>query len=85
MGSVNHGRIVFRLEEYLTKHNISKNYVVKGANIQRTQFQKYYLNKVARIDLPVLARICDCLGCSLTDIMEYLPPETDSVSSKNEP
>ena len=70
----NHGHIVFTLDRYMTQHNISKNQLVKGADIERTQLQKYYHNQVSRIDLTVLARICDYLNCSLTDIMEHLPP-----------
>jgi putative transcriptional regulator len=65
------GRIVITLDEYRKSRNISKNKIVLGANVQRTQLQKYCLNKVARVDLGVLARICDYLECELSDIMHY--------------
>ena len=65
------GRIVLTLEEYRLKHNISKNMIVLGAGVQRTQLQKYCQNKVARVDLAVLARLCDYLNCELSDIMHY--------------
>jgi len=67
------GRIVITLDEYRKSRNISKNKIVLGANVQRTQLQKYCLNKVARVDLGVLARICDYLDCKLSDIMQYEP------------
>jgi len=65
------GRIVITLDEYRKSRNISKNKIVLGANVQRTQLQKYCLNKVARVDLGVLARICDYLECELSDVMRY--------------
>ena len=64
-------KIVITLENYLKKHNISKNKLMLGAHMQRTQLQRYCHNKVARVDLDVLARICDFLDCQLSDIMEY--------------
>lgn len=65
------GRIVITLDEYRKLHNISKNKIVLGAGVQRTQLQKYCRNQVARVDLGVLARICHFLGCQLSDIMHY--------------
>lgn len=68
------GKIVFILDEYLEKHpELSKNKIVMGAKMQRTQFQNYYKNKVVRVDLAVLARMCDYLKCDLHDIIKYIP------------
>ena len=36
-----HGRVVITLEEYRRARNISKNKIVQGANVQRTQLQNY--------------------------------------------
>jgi putative transcriptional regulator len=69
----NFGRIVITLEEYRKSRNISKNKIVLGARVQRTQLQKYCQDKVARVDLGVLARICSFLNCELSDIMHYEP------------
>lgn len=67
------GKIIITLEEYRKSRNISKNKIVLGAGVQRTQLQKYCQNKVARVDLGVLARICHFLNCELSDIMHYEP------------
>ncbi|MEG1658565.1 MAG: helix-turn-helix transcriptional regulator [Oscillibacter sp.] len=66
-----HGKVVLTLEEYRISRGISKNKIVLGAELQRTQLQNYCNNKVARVDLDVLARICNYLDCSLSDIMRY--------------
>ena len=66
------GKVIFILDKYLDEHKeMSKNKIVNGANVQRTQLQNYYKNKVSRVDLGVLARICDFLDCKLSDILIY--------------
>ena len=65
------GRVVITLEEYRLSKGISKNKIVLGAGVQRTQLQKYCQNRVARVDLGVLARICHYLECELSDIIHY--------------
>ncbi len=70
------GCILITLEEYVERNKtgprpISKNKIVAGARVQRTQLNNYCKSKVARVDLNVLARICDFLECDLSDIMRY--------------
>lgn len=71
----NIGCIRFTLDEFRKEKGISKNQICINANVQRTQLQNYCNNKVARIDLFVLARICNYLECEIGDIMKYVPPE----------
>ena len=66
-----HGKVVLTLEEYRLSRNISKNKIVQGANVQRTQLQNYCNNKVSRVDLDVLARLCYVLGCGVGDLITY--------------
>ena len=66
------GRIVFKINEVLEEKNISKNKLEKEANLQRTQLNSYCNNKVKRIDLITLAKICYVLDCEIADIMEYV-------------
>lgn len=65
------GRVVIILEQYLAERKISKNKLVKGAEMERTQLQNYCKNKIVRVDLGVLARICNFLECDLSDILRY--------------
>ena len=71
MAEPTHGKVILTLDEYRLSRNISKNKIVQGARVQRTQLQNYCNNKVAHVDLDVLVRICDYLDCELSDIMRY--------------
>lgn len=66
------GRVIFKIDEVLEEKNISKNKLEKEANIQRTQLNSYCNNRVKRIDLLTLAKICSVLDCEIEDIMEYV-------------
>lgn len=32
-------------------------------------------NKIQRLDIDILKRLCYVLECNLTDLIEYVPPE----------
>lgn len=63
-------RIYIDLEDLLKRKNISKNQVCKNCNLQRTQLNNYCKNKIMRIDLSILARLCDYLDCTPNDILK---------------
>lgn len=66
-----HGEIVIKINELLIEKNMSKNQLEEKSNLQRTQLNSYANNKVKRIDLNVLARLCDALDVNVEDILEY--------------
>lgn len=74
------GKVIITLDEYRKQKGISKYKLIKHCDVSHTQLNNYCNNKVARIDLPVLARICDYLGCGIGDILKYVP---DSDSTDN--
>jgi putative transcriptional regulator len=65
------GQVVFKIDQVLGEKKISKNKLEKEAKLQRTQLNSYCNNKVRRIDLQTLAKICYALDCGIEDIMEY--------------
>ena len=68
----NFGKIIFKIAQVLEEKNISKNKLEKEANLQRTQLNSYCNNKVKRIDLETIAKICCVLECKVEDIMDYV-------------
>lgn len=71
------GRIVITLEEYRLAHHISKYAIIKHCDVSATQLNNYCNNKIARVDLPVLARICAYLQCDVGDLMKFIPDATE--------
>lgn len=65
------GRIEIVLGTYLKDNGISKNKICKHCDMQRTQLNKYINNEMERVDLAILARLCDYLKCEVSDILEY--------------
>ena len=58
------------LERLLKEKNVSKNKVYEACKLQRTQLNNYCKNKVSRIDLAILARLCEFLDCTPNDILK---------------
>ena len=54
---------------------MSKNKFTQYAQMEHTQVNNYCNNKVARVDLDVLARICSTLDCTIGELLEYVPEE----------
>lgn len=75
MKDIEFGHIHIKLEQLMKDNNISINKLAFRAEMQRTQLKAYRDNKVARVDLAVLARLCYALDCRLDDLVEYVPPK----------
>ncbi len=71
----NHGTVIIKLNELIQKKGISKNKLGHKAEVQRTQLNKYCNNTVKRLDIDVLARLCNALNCSIDELLEFHPPE----------
>lgn len=67
----NYGKVEIILKELLIKKGISRN---KLSNMIATNYNlvnRYYNNKVIRIDIDIIARICYALNCNIDDILKY--------------
>ncbi len=66
----NMSRIVINLEAVLAQKGVSKTQLCYQCRLQRTQLNNYCKNKVVRVDLHTIAKICDCLECGVEDILK---------------
>ncbi len=74
--SNDYGEIRIHLQEILEEKNVSLNQLSFRAEMQRTQLRNYRDNKIQRLDIDILKRLCYVLDCDLTDLVEYIPPKS---------
>lgn len=63
--------IKLTLDKALENYGLTRYELAKRTGIQYQIIDNYYKNKVRRYDSYVLERICDSIGCSISDIIEY--------------
>lgn len=69
------GEIKIHLKELMEKKNVSLNQVHFRTELQRTQLRNYRDNKIQRLDIDILSKLCYVFECDLYDLIEYIPPE----------
>lgn len=70
---VENGYYILRLDDMLKEKNISINKLMQHAETDYYAIQRIITGETTRYDIYVLARICICLDCKLSDIIEYFP------------
>ena len=70
-----YGAIRINLDELIKERGISKNKLSQRAEMQRTQLNNYCNNKITRLDIDVLARLCSVLDCEIGELLEFVPAE----------
>lgn len=65
------GFYLFKLEELLKRNNISINKLIRDINTDFKVIKRLMTGELVRIDIIVLARLCDYFNCSVSDIVEY--------------
>ena len=70
-----YGTIVIHLDQLIKEKGLSKNKLSQRAEMQRTQLNNYCNNKITRLDIDVLARLCTVLECEIGDLLEFIPAE----------
>lgn len=71
MVKAEHGSYIFKLDKILNDRGISKNQVVRDTNTDFKVIKRLADGNIIRIDIYVLARLCDYLNCEPQDIIEY--------------
>ena len=70
----NYGEIKMHQKEILEERNISLNQLSFRTEMQRQQLRNYRDNKIQRLDIDILKRLCYVLDCDLYELIEYIPP-----------
>lgn len=68
---IENGYYLFKLEQILADKNISINKLMRDTNTDFKVIKRIMNGEMVRIDIIVLARLCDYLKCEITDIFEY--------------
>ena len=66
------------MSKIVIEKGISKTQLCYMCKLQRTQLNRYCKNKVSRVDLHTLEKICDFLECDVNDILK-LEKENEPV------
>ena len=72
-----YGTLRIKLDELIKDRGLSKNKLSQRAEMQRAQINRYCANTISRLDTDVLARLCTVLECSISDLLEFVPPEKE--------
>ena len=65
------GYYLFKLEQILADKHITKNQIMRDTNTDFKVLKRLWTGDLSKIDITVLARLCDYLDCNITDIFQY--------------
>ena len=68
---IENGVYWFKLDSILKNKNISINKISRDTNTDFKVIKRLITGELVKIDIFVLARICDYLDCTIEDIFEY--------------
>lgn len=69
--NIEKGFYLFKLRNILENRSISINRLMKDTNTDFKVIKRLMTGELVKIDIFVLARICDYLNCSMEEIFEY--------------
>ena len=69
---ISNGYYIFKLEDLMKENNVSINKLMRDTNTDFKVLKRIMTGEIARIDIFVLARLCDYFKCEITDIIEYI-------------
>ena len=69
--NIENGYYLFKLKDILNKKNISINKLMRDTDTDFKVIKRLMMGNLVKINIFVLARLCDYLDCDITDIVEY--------------
>ena len=70
---IENGYYLFKLESILQNRHISINKIMRDTNTDYKVIKRIMSGEIVKIDITVLARLCDYLYCDINDLLEYHP------------
>ena len=67
----NYGKVNLKLKELLNRRHMTRNALARAIDTRFEVIDRWYNNRVEKIDADILARICFVLKCEVKDIIEY--------------
>lgn len=68
----NDSAILFKLDDLMAEHNMSKNHLSRITGFRFETIQGYYNGSISRIDLFVISEFCKVFNCKIGDIVEFV-------------
>ena len=66
------GYYLFKLNSVLEDKNVTKNSVIAKKAIDFNSIQRFATGNLTRIDLNIVAKLCNELNCKVEDLIEYI-------------
>ena len=66
-----YGKVDINLKQIIDDKKISRSKLSQMVALSYDLVNRYYNNKVSRVDLDVIARFCYILNCNVIDILKY--------------
>ncbi len=70
---IENGYYLLKLEDLIIQNNLSLNKIIRDTNTDFKVLKRIMSGKLVRVDIYVIARLCDYFNCSMNDIIEYVP------------
>lgn len=72
---IENGYYIFKLEKMMKERKISINKLIRDTNTDFKVIKRLMTGDLVRVDIIVLARLCDYFDCKVEDIFEYKTKE----------
>lgn len=66
-----YGKIHIHLQELMKERGMSRNQLARSINTRFEVVDRWYNDKVEKIDADILARICYVLECDIEELIRY--------------
>ena len=71
------GSIKVKLDGLIKQNKITRTKLARMVNVDYRRIRGLCSGETSRIDFDLLTRICYTLECSVSDVIEYIPPKDE--------